>query len=303
LNTPVSSGPSDIRAAGALGSAAQAGPDRDDAELDPLCPFCGYILRGIESPRCPECGNDIDYAALHEPQIPWVHRKRIGGLRAYWRTVWLVMFQPRRFAAEIGRPVRLRDAQLFRLSTLVRVYLPLLAGTIVFYLFEPLQRLSHTLANWAYNNTWPVIVGHLCLILFLAAASGLPSYFFHPKHSTPEHENRAIALSYYTVAPFAFLPFCYVLGFFIYWADTLLGGVSWNWLPAAWTLGLLAGVMAVWWYVALLKLAAQTRDSDSNHWVRMAVALPALWGLTALALLVALPLVASYVAVMYASWL
>ncbi len=296
-------GTSSIRAASAPGGAVEAGPDHLDAELDPLCPFCGYILRGITSPRCPECGHDIDYDTLHEPQIPWVHRKRIGGLRGYWRTVWLVMFQPQRFAAEIGRPVRLRDAQLFRLSTLVRVYLPLLAGTVLFYLFEPLQHLGHAFANWAYNNTWPVILGHVCLILFLAAASGLPSYFFHPKHLPPEHQNRAIALSYYTLAPFAFLPFVYVLGFFVYWADTLLGGVSWNWLPAAWTLGLLVGALGVWWYVALLKLAAQTLNSESNHLLRMAVALPVLWGLTAFALLVALPLVATYTAVMYASWL
>lgn len=274
-----------------------------DAELDPLCPFCGYILRGIESARCPECGHDIDYATLHEPQIPWVHRKRIGGLRGYWWTVWLVMFQPRRFAAEIGRPVRLRDAQLFRLSTLIRAYLPLLAGTVVFYLFQPLQRLGHPLANWAYHNTWPVIIGHVCLVLFLAGGSGLPSYFFHPQRLPPEHQNRAIALSYYTLAPFSFLPFVYVLGFFAYWADTLLGGVSWNWLPAAWTLGLLVGAMGVWWYVALLKLAAQTLNSESNDLLRMAFALPVLWGLTALALLVALPLVASYTAVLYASWL
>ena len=300
---PEGGGISGVRAAEALACADETVSRHSDAELDPLCPFCGYILRGIESPRCPECGHDIDYATLHEPQIPWVHRKRIGGLRGYWRTVWLVMFQPRRFAAEIGRPVRLRDAQLFRLSTLVRVYLPLLAGTVVFYLFEPLQRFGHAFANWAYNNTWPVILGHVCLILFLAAASGLPSYFFHPKHLPPEHQNRAIALSYYTLAPFAFLPFVYVLGFFVYWADTLLGGVSWSWLPAAWTLGLLVGTLAVWWYVALLKLAAQTLNSESNHLLRMAVALPVLWGLTAFALLVALPVVATYTAVMYASWL
>ena len=74
---PEGGGTSSVQQTDALVCADEAGPHQLDAELDPLCPFCGYILRGIDSARCPECGNDIDYATLHEPQIPWVHRKRM----------------------------------------------------------------------------------------------------------------------------------------------------------------------------------------------------------------------------------
>jgi hypothetical protein len=28
-----------------------------------LCPTCGYNLKGLTDPRCPECGTDIDAAA------------------------------------------------------------------------------------------------------------------------------------------------------------------------------------------------------------------------------------------------
>ena len=27
--------------------------------IEPTCDFCGYIIKGLQSPRCPECGRPI----------------------------------------------------------------------------------------------------------------------------------------------------------------------------------------------------------------------------------------------------
>src|SRR5439155_13935145 len=97
------------------------------------CPECGYDLRGIESPRCPECGQSIDRATLAESRIPWVHRHEIGRFRAYWRTLWLATLRPKRIATDIAAPAHPRDAELFRRLTVLIAALPLCAAAVVIY--------------------------------------------------------------------------------------------------------------------------------------------------------------------------
>src|SRR5437867_2522049 len=99
------------------------------------CPECGYDLHGIESARCPECGQSIDRATLSESRIPWVHRREIGRVRAYWRTLWLAILRPRRIAMDIAAPAHLRDAEMFRRVTVISGSLPLWAIAIVIYYF------------------------------------------------------------------------------------------------------------------------------------------------------------------------
>jgi predicted RNA-binding Zn-ribbon protein involved in translation (DUF1610 family) len=82
-----------------------------------FCPECGYNLRGITSARCPECGTEIDRAKLAESQIPWVHRAKIGRVRAYVRTAWLATARPNRLAMEMAGPVSYEDARKFWLVT------------------------------------------------------------------------------------------------------------------------------------------------------------------------------------------
>ena len=45
-----------------------------------------------------------------------------------------------------------------------------------------------------------------CLALFLLSATAIASYFFHPKSLSVIRQNRAVALSYYSAAPLAYLP-------------------------------------------------------------------------------------------------
>lgn len=87
---------------------------------DVFCEGCGYSLLGLSGDRCPECGKPYDPTELPFARIPWLHRRRLGKARAYWKTVWLVAFSPRRFAAELCRPVRISadDARRFRRATI-----------------------------------------------------------------------------------------------------------------------------------------------------------------------------------------
>src|ERR1700722_6280231 len=82
-----------------------------------VCPSCGYDLRAIPSERCPECGTPIDRSATAVSQIPWAHRKAMGAMRAYWRTLTLATFRIRKLGEEIHRPVSWPDANWFRWIT------------------------------------------------------------------------------------------------------------------------------------------------------------------------------------------
>ena len=53
-----------------------------------ICPACGYDLRATTSDHCSECGLAIDRDALQQSAIPWAHRRQIGRVRAYLKTLW-----------------------------------------------------------------------------------------------------------------------------------------------------------------------------------------------------------------------
>lgn len=122
------------RAAGEVGGAGdracdQAGDGAGENFDELFCPACGYSLRGLTRGRCPECGLDLGPVRAAGSQMPWVHRRQIGWLRAFWRTVWFVTFRHKRIAAEIARPVSYRDAQLFRWVVAAH----LVAGVLLYF--------------------------------------------------------------------------------------------------------------------------------------------------------------------------
>ena len=65
-----------------------------DEDLD--CPRCGYNLRGLPQPRCPECGLVVDLdqiraaqALLSKPLFEYQWRRR--PIRSFFSTVWLTV--------------------------------------------------------------------------------------------------------------------------------------------------------------------------------------------------------------------
>lgn len=178
-------------------------PPSREIPHDLFCQECGYNLRGLISDLCPECGHSVENVRAVEPQIPWVHRTKLGPERAYWKTIWLVMFRQRRFCEEIARPVSYRDAQSFRWLTILHAYVPIVAVTIALDALWLPWADGDALSTAAFAAVWPVVGFHLLILLYLAAITGLPSYFFHPKGVSVRLQNRAIAMSYYACGPLA----------------------------------------------------------------------------------------------------
>ena len=291
-----------------------AGDELAPIALDLFCQRCGYNLKGLTSNRCPECGKSLETVRLSEPQIPWVHRKRLGRFRAYWKTVYLAMFHQGRFCEEMARPVSYSDSQRFRWVTVLHVYIPILLATIYAYRLAPPEPGVVTRSfqmfppgwvqsgpSWferAYSEVWPVVVLHVCFILFLAAATGVHSYFFHPRDLPVYLQNRAIALSYYAHAPLAWTPVPIGLAVAAWW---LANSHS---LTAAWLImfavPLLLLELASWWSAR----AGFARDTIPGRKARVrvvAIALPFLWLGLAGVIFFGVTLVVFYVLVVFAS--
>ena len=188
-----------------------------DAPLPAPCPECGYDLRGnAPGGQCPECGWTIDVDALMNADIPW---QQLGGWRGFWRTVGRVLRHPRRFGRQATRPVDYRRARRFQLwccgigwlglAPLIAVAMwevrePFVAdafyGTSGFAFGTPSgQARSDPLALLADGSI--LLAAVVGTFLWLLTATGVASYFFHPRSLDHAFQDRALALSYYSAAP------------------------------------------------------------------------------------------------------
>jgi hypothetical protein len=180
------------------------------AESALFCITCGYNQHGITSPRCPECGQDFALLPPSTSRLPWLLRRHLGFLRAYARTTLMVIFRPKLFCEQIDNPITLSEARRFWVLTILFAYLPLVGAAVQIY-HTPSQ--PGTLLRFIQSlfvPTEPFSIGifaMLGLLLFLITATGMPSYFCHPRSLPIERQNRAIALSYFTSAPLALMPF------------------------------------------------------------------------------------------------
>ncbi|MCH9034411.1 MAG: hypothetical protein IID42_07895 [Planctomycetes bacterium] len=276
-------------------------------ETDILCPSCSYNLRGLTSNRCPECGLALDAVRDHTSQIPWVHRKKIGWYRAYWKTVWFVTTRRRQMSTETAMPVSYRDAQKFRWLTVLHAYLPILAATAVLYTQAPaswtapgssfpglmatrpalaLPGFMATRPAWlalAFLEIWPVALVHLGILLWLAAATGVASYFFHPRDLPVHLQNRAVALSYYANAALAFTFVPLLLGWMI-WESF---GID-SWLTITLVSVILSIQLGAWAFDSV-GILVRTPGIRSARVRVMAVLLPVLWLVLAVVIIPGVP--------------
>ncbi len=256
-----------------------------------ICPDCGYDVRGLTSDRCPECGSHLAILRDAESHIPWVHRRERGRLRAYCQTVWLVVRRPRHLAAEHARPVSYADAQRFRWMTILLVF-----GSFV--VTHGVGVAVGAPTDEVYEEGgWLLALAGAVGLLWLAAITGIPSYFFHRRYLSIAQQNRAIALSYYACAALALMP-----AFLFLWGPCailvgLLGGDEDDAGRIGYVLFNAVFPVVLAFYLALLVQLARRllRRRGAATW--LAVLVPVLW-LVSGVLLLTLALVVGYVIVM-----
>lgn len=256
---------------------------------DLFCQTCGYNLRGLTGNRCPECGGSLDGVRSLTPQIPWMYRKELGWWRAYWRTIKFVMFRQAQFCDEMARPVSFRDSQAFRWHTVGFIGIPSVFPLVAAYVIvtgHPSPFVRDPLGQ-AVVAGWPLAIFYFCWLLFLAAATGVPSYFFHPRDIPVQQQNRAVALSYYACGPLVFLAVPLLTCAAAIFTSTLKD----NLVPLFFivlTFTLPVGALVPWWF-DLIHLARRLVPQKPSRAVAVAVYVPLLWLLLALIILVGIP--------------
>jgi hypothetical protein len=179
------------------------------AEYDVFCEACGYSLLGIAADRCPECGAPYDPNELPFARIPWLHRRRIGRVRAYAATVWGVLRRPRRFAEELCRPVRVSaaDARAFRALTIrIAAFAVAVAaaGIMTIIIANDPGGAALLPPRW-----WAAMAGFVALAFvsttaFLRLATDMPTFIWRGPPGRPAGELAPVHL--YASAPLALMP-------------------------------------------------------------------------------------------------
>ena len=105
--------------------------DEPPADADLACPLCGYNLRGLVDPRCPECGFAFKWAELldeRRSRHPWLFEHGRGGRTLFATYVRTCL--PRRFWQQVtpANPVHVRRLALYWLLAC----LPLLVMAVPF---------------------------------------------------------------------------------------------------------------------------------------------------------------------------
>jgi len=262
---------------------------------DLFCQDCGYNLRGLTGDRCPECGRSLAGLRSDVSQIPWVHRKKIGRFRAYWKTVWFVMFRQRQFCDEMVRPVSFVDSQLFRWWTIGIAFLPCILAAGFCDVLNT-QSPTHNEVFLIFWTTRYALFLHFGAILFLIAATGIPSYFFESPTVDVTLRNRAIALSYYACSPLSLLvlPVLTTVSFLnmketnIQLFFMLCSGL----FPLA--------LLAIWW-LDLIHLSLRLMPENHRRANLLGLFVPLLWVFAFFITVFLVPLIALYIVIIMRS--
>ena len=178
------------------------------------CTRCAYDLRGLTSPRCPECGQPIDRA--NRQIIAWEHRASLGKIRAFFQTAVAATYAPIHLSEAALGTVNVQDARKFRWIACF-VFSVFFSAVYVFEIWdhggvELLRVASEDFINdggslWQYQflwqsgaMLWPVLpIGFLIAMLL---ATEIAHWFYDARFEIVQ-ANRAMALSYYLWLPFA----------------------------------------------------------------------------------------------------
>jgi len=270
------------------------------------CVRCGYHLRGVVGDRCPECGYDLAGLRSTQSGIPWSHRRETGRLRAFWATVWAVTFRTRKFCEEHAREVSYRDARLFQWVTILHVFPSVMLLLVALVLYDHcffnerlMWRIGAVLGTGrvfpmqASREFWWWCVLAMCLLVYLLAITGVPSYFFHPRARAVSQQNAGVAMSYYACAPLAIFPVVGALGALgICFPDFLGDDPAATWKLLSKLSMITVSLVAISWWYNLQRLARTMMPTLQSTRLCTAVLVPILWLLLGLVLLLVFPILA-----------
>jgi len=209
------------------------------------------------------------------------------------------MFCQRRFGEEMARSVSSQDTQRFRWVTIAFLAVSSLAVIVAAYLCLPHSPFMSDLATEAYEAIWPAAIGYLVFILFLIAATGLPSYFFHPREVPVIQQNRAVALSYYACGPLSFLGVaCLSLVIAVL---PVIGDYKLSFFFTLTAVVLPVGAVVPWW-LDLIHLCRRLLPQRPARAVAVAIIVPVLWVSLGVALFLVVPLTVLFVVIVIHSF-
>jgi hypothetical protein len=208
-------------------------------ERDLTCESCGYNLRGLSAEFCPECGEHFDKNAPALPEVPWLHRRRLGVVWAYVATVWRVVTRPAGFADEMLRVgyVDPTSAGRFRIVTVI------------------VAVISLTLLVWAYEARRFGLEMAVPTTVWAAIGSG---FFFAlaSELTLTREKTRTSPVVAYSCAPLATMPLAIIVPL-----AAAIAGVR---MAILLILPILAGLMLMWWSIYLVLYAKETRAKWST---------------------------------------
>jgi hypothetical protein len=149
-----------------------------------------------------------------------------------------------------------------------------------------------------WSNVGLAAILHVGFLLFLVAATGAPSYFFHPRDVPIAQQDRAIALSYYACGPLSllFLPAVAAMIWLHVGLDHWIG-----------ELGLLLMVIlpilqfGIWWS-DMYRLARGLMPQRPRRAVSLAILCPLFWSILFGVCFGVVPVLVLYLVAVFASF-
>jgi hypothetical protein len=211
------------------------------------------------------------------------------------------MFRQGRFCEDMARPVSYADAQRFRWVTILHMQVPLMLATAGWYVGAWPTLFDDPLANQLFCQIWPAVGLHIGIALFLAAVTGVPSYFFHPRGLPVEMQNRAIAMCYYACSPLALAALPIAPGAFFIWS-TGASALNDKLLILSFLLtALLIAALMYAWLAELFRISRRVMPQYGGRSYVILLGVPASWVLLGLLIFAIIPLTLFFIVVVFAS--
>jgi hypothetical protein len=244
---------------------------------DAHCPQCDYNLHGLSPGPCPECGVMLRAGDLVASQIPWVHRHRIGGVRAFLGTLHFITSDLPTFLDELDHPVNYEHARRFRA---VCVWIAFGSYLLLAAVWARMA-LARGAAGLGVAANLGIIAGTCVLVwLWLIAITRETAMFFHPRSVPVWKQNRGIALSCYACMPLAVTPLPAVL------TVVAINNAVPDWvgaLAAFFAIVLTAAVTLKWLYL-MVRITVRFHPRPWRRGVAVVLGISTLWAASGLAL-------------------